>query len=423
MSRREFLKKAGAAGAFAGAGYASLTSPSYASAQVKRVHESASAVSLTLWMNHPEWAVVTEKLLAEFKQQYPDISIIMTEKNGPAYPAILTAALAADSAPDMFGFDPGVAYIDAGRAGKLADLTGKVNVGALNAAAKAVVYVDNKVYGIPILGEYTTGMFYWVPTFDKYHLTPPKNWSDFTNICATLAKNGVTPLAMPSSDGILPSFFWTGLMTTVRGPSVIEDVATGKAKLTDPDLVAATKYVHSLAQYFGAGYESTAYALGKALFAEGKMAICEGGSADYTGYKVVNPSADVSFFAHPHPNTSGVPTVNSGTDFLYCLNANLEKDPAKLAAGVTFLNFFMTKKIGSQVAQQLEMPSINGAQVTSPVFRTIIEQSANNGVQWFEYPSLGAMWSYSLDNIAGMLVGNVTPDAFASAAQAQIKPS
>ncbi len=198
------------------------------------------------------------------------------------------------------------------------------------------------------------------------------------------------------------------------------DVATHKAKLTDPDFLAATEYFQTLVPYLAPGYASTNYLNGKADFAEGKCAMLEGGSADYTGYHNVNPQVDLGFFAHPHPEGSGMTTVNSGIDYMYGLNSTV-KDPAQVAAAIAFFNFFLTPKIGTQVAETIELPDTKGAHTTVPIQEEIIQQSTNDAPEWYEYVSLTNMWNYSYIHIPDMLLGSITPKQFAADCQAQIK--
>ncbi|HXW78926.1 MAG TPA: extracellular solute-binding protein [Acidimicrobiales bacterium] len=422
LSRREFL--AGAAAA-AGAGVL-LSSPAGAVAEVlpriTRVREPALApATLTMWTNHPEWVQQVTSLVGEFEKQYPTVKVQVTPKPGPNYPTLLTSALAADSAPNIFGMSAGGTYNGIAQAGRLHDLTGKINIGALLPSATAFMYVNNKVYGLPLLGEYTTGIYYWKPVFAKYKLGIPQTWSEFTELCKTIqSKNTAAALGMPSQDGIIPTFFWTGFMTAVHGPAGVSDIAEGKAKLTDPEFLAAATYMLSLVPYFAPGWASTAYINGKADFAEGKNVLFEGGSADYTGFKNINPAVDLGFFAFPHPDGMGVTTVNSGIDFLYGLNSNV-KDPAQVAAAIAFFNFFLTPKVGTQVAETIELPDTKGAHTNVPIQEEIIQQSTNDAAEWFQFPQLSNMWTYSTNNISKMLLGSVTPKQFAAACQAQIK--
>ena len=74
-----------------------------------------------------------------------------------------------------------------------------------------------------------------------------------------------------------------------------------QAKLTDPEFFVATEYFQSLVPYLAPGFASTAYVKGKAAFAEGKNVLFEGGSADYTGFKNINPAWTSASLPSPTP--------------------------------------------------------------------------------------------------------------------------
>ncbi len=400
-----------------------IAGPAGATPRISRIRERSrlAPATLTMWTNHPEWAQQVNSIVAEFEKAYPGVTVQVTPKPGPAYPTLLTSALAAGSAPNIFGFQAGGQYLTLAKAGRLHDLTGKVNVGALLDSATAFMYVGNKIYALPLLGEYTTGIYYWRPPLAKYKLSIPTTWSEFAAMCKTLQSKGTVPaMGMPSQDGVIPTFFWTGFMTTVHGPQGVSDIADGKRKLTAPEYVAAGAFMQSLVPYFAPGFASTPYINGKADFAEGKSVLFEGGSADYTGFKNINPAVDLGFFAFPHPDGMGVTSVNSGIDYLYGLNSNVT-EPAQIAAAEAFFNFFLTPKIGTQVAETIELPDTKGAHTNVPIQEEIIQASTNDAPEWYQFDQLSNLWNWSLLHITDLLLGNMTPKQFHAAAQAQIK--
>ena len=375
VTRRSFLGTAGrAAGALTAASLVGVRIPEVAAQGALRTRAtSTTPVTLTWWTNHPEWIKQVNKLAAIFQRAYPHIKLDITPKPGPSYATILEAALASNSAPNIFGFSAGGEYIQIAKGGHLHNLTGKVSLADLQTSATSVMFVGNKVYAVPLLGEYTIGMYYWKPVFQKYKLTPPKVWSDLTAISKTLLRNGEVPMMLPAADGQLPTFMYCNLLSTVRGPSGVTAVASGKAKLTDSDFLSAAAYIQSLAPYFNPGYLSTQNINGKAAFAEGQAVMLIGGSADYTGYKDTNPHVDLGFFAMPHPDGRGVSTVNSGLDNLYGLNSSVT-DLATIAAGLTFFDFFLSRKAQTVVANTLELPDTTGVTVQQPILEEVVKQ-------------------------------------------------
>ena len=107
----------------------------------------------------------------------------------------------------------------------------------------------------------------------------------------------------------------------------------------------------------------------------------------------------------------GVSTVNSGIDYLYGLNSDVT-DPAQIAAALAFFNFFLTPKIGTQIAETIELPDTQGAHTNVPIQEEIIQQSTNDAPEWYQFDQLTNLWNYSLVHISAMLLGNITPKQY-----------
>ena len=416
ITRREFLSQTGLAiGGAAAAGYIGKSALGPA---LTGTRSQATPVTLTWWTDHPEWVQQVNLLVSEFQKANPHITIQVEAKPGQDYPTLLEAAIAANSAPDIFGVIPGSEYIQYVKAKRLANLTGKLNTSLVLSSSIDVMNLSGKYYGAPILGGYTVGVYYWKPYFAKAHLSPPTTWSEMIKACETLATHGYTPYTMGAADGVDPASVLQNFLSTIYGPETPELVASKKVKLTDDAMLAGFDFVLSLIPYFQPGWASFSYITGKAFFAEGRTAMLQGGSADYTGYKDVNPHVDLGYFAFPHPDTSGYACVGSGHDLLYGVNASAS--PEVVDAGATFLNFFLTKKVGSQIGQILESPIVKGATVTVPIFETIIQQSKYNGVVWNEVPQLGDLNDYMMKNGARWMLGDISTKTFAAKCQSMI---
>lgn len=77
--------------------------------------------------------------------------------------------------------------------------------------------IHGKVYAIPLYST-TEGIIYNQVLFEKYHLSEPKTYGDFLNLCAALKSSGVAPLAVGGSnfhgmDCWLDYFFQTDVIS------------------------------------------------------------------------------------------------------------------------------------------------------------------------------------------------------------------
>ena len=144
---------------------------------------------------------------ASSERQYPSVTVQVTPKPGPSYPTLLTSALAAGQRPEHLRHRARAAhYHQIAEAGHLHDLTGKINIGALLPSATASCTSASKVYALPLLGEYTTGIYYWKPVFAKYKLSIPETWDEFTDAVQDHSeqKQRPQPWGCPPQDGDHP---------------------------------------------------------------------------------------------------------------------------------------------------------------------------------------------------------------------------
>src|SRR5262249_55180789 len=213
----------------------------------------------------------------------------------------------------------------------------------------SVVQFDGHVWGVP-LAAYTVGIFYQRPIFKKYGISVPTSWDELTAASKKLKDNGVAAWSMPAKDGIIPFFFYTMAASSQLGTSGFEQLRQGKRKLTDADLLKSAQLMIDYEPYYLNGYQAVEYSEGKALFARGQTAMIIGGSADYTGYKQVNPKVDVAVFGFPSPSGKQHITV-TGLELIYSVNA---KSKNADAAG-TFVGWLASKTAQQRVANTIAL--------------------------------------------------------------------
>jgi raffinose/stachyose/melibiose transport system substrate-binding protein len=234
-----------------------------------------------------------------------------------------------------------------------------------------------------------------------------------------LKANGVTPWAMPAKDGIIPFFFYTMAVSSILGTKGFEQLRQGKRKLTDPDLVKAAQLMLDYEQYYNEGYQSVDYAEGKALFARGQTAMIIGGSADYTGYKQINPKIDVAVFGFPSPNGKQHITV-TGMELMYSVNAKSKN----AAAAATFVDWLGSKTAQQRVANTIALPVTIGVKppASNPIARQMV-QASNPGLPvWIDLPELANTLN-AVGKASGIFTGSVSAQQFAQQVQASITPN
>ncbi|SHH65755.1 extracellular solute-binding protein [Cognatishimia maritima] len=382
----------------------------------------ADDVTLTMWHQHPEWKAATQAILDAFEAENPGIKIDLEEIAGTNYSARLNTALAAGEAPDLFALPAGPETLAAAEAGYVAELTGKVDTSTLREAARgAVVGADGKVYGVPILGSYSVGLYYHRDKFAELGIEPPSTHDELMAMCRSLNEQGVTPMVVPASDGIVPSFMYMMLTASVMGADGFEALRHGERSFTDPDMVEAAKALQEMGQEcFQPGALSTPYVEGKAMAAIGRGVMMPGGSADYVGYLEINPKADLGVMPFPGVGDNPPSTV-TGLEYIFLVNSKSEEQDA----AVTFLNWMMGETAQQMVVDTITMTTHNEV---NPQGNRILDEFTNAAKSkdvrvWYELPETGGVWSVVQQNTAALILGEMTPEEFAQAAQDAVSPS
>jgi len=375
---------------------------------------------LTMWHNHPEWKDRVEAILVKFEEENPTIDIQLEEIAGTNYTTRLNTALAAGEAPDLFGLSPGPDTAAAAAAGYSVDLTDKLDISGLTPSAKAAVTIDGKVWSAPILGSYTVGLYYHRKVFADNGLTPPSNQSEFMALCQTLKDKGIVPMIAPAQDGIIPAFLYMMMASSVLKADGFDAVRKGTRKLTDPDVVKAAYFLRDIYTCFQDGSLATPYVEGKALFALGKGAMLEGGSADYAGFLETNPDIDVGVVPFPAVD-GGTPATVTGMEAPYNINATSKN----IDAAVTFLQWMMGKEPAQMVVDTITLTTTEGVVPSdNRVMKEMIEAGRSNDVRvFYELPETGGVFGAIQQNAAALFLGEMSPEDFSKALQDTVKPS
>lgn len=410
LTRRQALRTLGGAVAAASAVGAFGSLPAFA--------RPRGTTTITMWANHPEWKSVLDALLADFHRSHPAISVEIDYKPDAQYVGLLNTALVGGAAPDVIGWLEGTSIRGAAKNKQIIPLDGKVNQNAFVPAARPEVVFDGHVWGVP-LAAYTVGIFYQRPLFKKYGLKVPTNWNELTAVSEKLKSNGVTPWAMPAKDGIIPFFFYTMALSSILGTKGFEQVRQGKRKLTDPDLLKAAQLMIDYEKYYNDGYQSVDYAEGKALFARGKTAMIIGGSADYTGYKQVNPHVDVAVFGFPSPNGKQHITT-TGMELMYTVNAQ----SSHKTEAATFVAWLASKTAQQRVANTIALPITKGVipSKKNAIAREMVQASKPALPVWIDLPELTNTLT-AVGQASGVFTGSLNAKQFAQQIQASITPN
>jgi ABC-type glycerol-3-phosphate transport system substrate-binding protein len=414
LSRRGLLKATGGlAGAAALAGTIGHIS----------IAEAQDAVTVTLWGNHPEWKDPMQEIVDAFQAANPDVKVELTEIAGPDYTTKLQTAVAGGQPSDILGAGEGEIiskWVPSGDPPFL-DLTGKIDISQITDSAKGQVVVDGKEYGCP-LAAYTVGLAIQNPVFAKHSLTPPTTWDELKTVAQALKDAGETPIVLGGKDWVHTFFMYSGLASSLLGLDGVNALRTGERKLTDADVVPVAQLLLDLVPFYNAGFEATDYATAKAIFANEQGAMMVAGTADFTGYKQVNPEADLSFVAWPGPE-AGKTATTTGFELLYTVSKFAS--PEKQEAAIKFVNWLATTEAQQLVSDKIALPiNKNVTTSTDPIRAQTVKASAGVDVPvWYDLPELNGIVTWLQENWGGLWSGRFDAQAFSDALQAVIVPN
>jgi ABC-type glycerol-3-phosphate transport system substrate-binding protein len=412
LDRRRLLQRVGGAAALATVGRTGFTIG--ANAQ--------DAVTITMWGNHPEWRDPMLEILAAFEEANPGITVEFTGIPGGDYPTKLQTALAGEAPSDVLGLQEGdiIALVAAGGELPFLDLTGKIDIGGLTTPARGQVEIDGKTYGTP-LASYTVGIAYQKPIFAEHGLEPPTSWQELMDVAQVLKDAGKTPIVFGAKDWVHPYFMYVGLTSSVLGPEGFEQLRRGERKLTDPDLVEATQLLLDLQPFYQSGFQATDYVTAKAIFANAQGAMQVAGTADFSGYREVNPEADLGFIAWPGPE-DGKYATNTGMELLYTVSRFAS--PEAQEAVTKLVNWLASLEAQQMVSDLIALPVHKEITESSdPIRQETVQARGQDVTVWYDLPETNDTVTVATNEQGGLWTGRLNAQQFAEAMQASIVPS
>ena len=159
--------------------------------------------------------------------------------------------------------------------------------------------------------------------------------------------------------------------------------------------------------YYNAGFEATDYTTAKAIFAHGQGAMMVAGTADFTGYREVNPEADLSFIAWPGPE-AGKKATTTGFELLYTVSAFAS--PEKQEAAAKFVNWLATTEAQQLVSDKIALPvhkDVTELDRSDPQARRSTAAAGVDVPVWYDLPEINGSVGWMQTNFGGLWTGRV----------------
>jgi len=248
------------------------------------------------------------------------------------------------------------------------DLTGSEFLNDFLPAALEPVTIDGKVLGAPEV-MHSDGLLYNKTMFDQKGWKIPKTWPEFIELCETIKKDGIIPIAM-DSEWWVPQFFFGSIISCNGGDATwTAKLEKGEIKITDPIFVDAVKKQKEIIDrgFVPKDWTGLKHEQSKDLIGQGKAAMIITGTWDIPSIMDRDKNMDVDFMLVPGSNDKEpVPNINVGC---YRVISSKTKYPEQAKKFVAFMNGKANQEKLAQGAKAV--PSVKDAQLLDPISKKI----------------------------------------------------
>lgn len=340
----------------------------------------------------------------------------------PSYDQKLRTMLTGGQVPDMYDLDPTPFTQELADAGLLLDMQAFLEeIGELDSYVPLSINYcrmpDGKLYTIPL--EFTTEMIWYnTDMFAACGLEKPKTFDDFLNACKVLTEKGYTPITIDGMDGWPLLRHLAMVPFRLAGNDFVNDLASGKAHMSDSIGMQALQFMADVGQYYQAGFTSTDYATAMNLFLSGKAAMYGIGTWELNNFIDANRPADLNVDYFYMPTMDGA--VTQPNEYWAFGGIGLTANPEKFDGELKDFFTFIVKNYSSvYLARQHFAPqtvAIPEGVEFDPLFLKIKEDIDSIGSTacrpWDVILSADVISTIN-DNLPGLCMGEITPEEFA----------
>lgn len=298
-----------------------------------------------------------EQITKEFMEKNPDIVVNVTYNSTDDQKKNLKVAASSNSMPDIWrnwGGSLGSFYTENGLT---YDLTSYAKENGWDnkflPSALDLATFDGKLSGRPFVIN-ALGMFYRKDIFNKYNIKVPTTFEEFEEACATLKKNGITPVSTAGKNGWHAMRILEALIEMYSGSSTHDKLQTLNADWSQESVVKAfEKYKEWIDKgYFPEGFLSADPNDTKLLVYAGTAAMDIQGpwyeaNIDADGQDINN----YGFFTLPLKEGG-----NRMSAFIEMIQFNANIDKAKLDAANKYLDYMYSPEVVGKYNLQQPLP-------------------------------------------------------------------
>ncbi len=429
MNRRQFVKVAGAttmslAAFLAGCGGSSGGGSTNSNG-------SAAIEFLSVQQANTGWPLILSTLTDQYAKDHPGTTFKVNYVGQPTQLIQQIQLLAGQGAlPVLYNTPSNDLLAQLSKNGEVLDIESTFQqLGVSDQLVPAAVTIAKKIYGstLTILPFELNieGFWYNKKIFAQNGIQPPQTFDQLTQIAANLQQKGIQPFTASGTQGWPITRLISNYLYRKLGPSAMDNVKNGQAKLTDPNYVEADQVVANLGKqgYFGRGVATLDYQPAEDLFLQGKAAMYYMGSwavRDFTNTSM-NKIGEDSIGYFPFPNVTG----GAGSSDQIAMNdgQTTSVNKAKYNSAVGGWLAYVAKNYGDLALQK--EGAVTGFVVhnkpanVDPLTAAILDQIAKvqQPVLWFEAQFSQKATNTSQQDAPLLVTGAMAPKDFMAAVQ------
>jgi raffinose/stachyose/melibiose transport system substrate-binding protein len=430
MNRRSFLVAAGATSVSLAAFLAGCGTTTNTNAGNGVVNIEFLSVS----QDNQSWAQILSQLTSDYAKTHKGSTFKNDYMSTPAQLAQQTQLLGSQKAlPVLYNTPSNDLITQLDSSGQVLDLeTTLQQLGALSYLSPAAVAINKKVQ----LGKLVSlpfelnieGFWYNKQIFSQNNVQPPTTWDELLQLAAMFQGKGIQPFSASGTQGWpLTRIIGNYLFRTI-GPSALDNVASGSAKLTDSAYVAGAQQLADMGQkgYFGKGVATLDYTPAVDLFLQGKAAMFYMGSwelRDFNDPTVNKIGADnVGYF--PFPNVAGGAgnSAQIGMNTGQTSSVNKAKYNSSVGQWLTYVGQHyadVALSLQGAVTGFVNQQSTSSAPATTQAVISQIKQ-VSQPVLWFEALMSQKATTLSQQDAVPLVTGAMSAANFMAAVQAAL---
>ncbi|PXA72085.1 ABC transporter substrate-binding protein [Cryobacterium arcticum] len=221
-----------------------------------------------------------EQIAKEYATDHPGFALnLITTPDRPSYIQKYQTLAAANKLPELFDTDATPYAQKLAKQGRMMDAEALLKSLDLYddyrpAALNYQRFDDGSLYMVPF--EFQLEFFWYNKAlFEQAGVQIPATLDDIPAMCTQLREAGITPIALDGQDQWPLERYMAYHPFRTAGPSFVQDLKKGDAKLSDADGAAAVDWMSQLGSSgcFQEGFSSTGYSDAQNLFTSGKAAV------------------------------------------------------------------------------------------------------------------------------------------------------